>query len=151
MSHSKELEDLLNRAYRYALSLTHHADDAFDFVQNAYLKILEKQKPLVISYFILTIRNLFIDNKRKEKLRFAWATKSFQEDSYEATFTVEPYLEKILSELPEKNREIIFLSIVEEYTAQEIADLMKTPRGTILSILHRTKLKLKEQLTEKPH
>ena len=39
--------------------------------------------------------------------------------------------------------------IVEEYTAQEISDLMNIPRGTILSILHRTKQKLKVQLTEK--
>ena len=147
----ENLEKLLNRAYRYALSLTHSQDDAFDLVQNAYLKILEKEKPLLISYFFPTIRNLFIDNKRREKLQFNLSSKLFQEDIQEPIFTTEPYLEKIISQLPSRNREIIFLSIVEEYTAKEIATLMDIPRGTILSVLHRTKEKLKEQLREKSH
>lgn len=146
---SKELEDLLNRSYRYALSLTHHEDDAYDLVQSSYLKLLEKNKPVVISYLIPTVRNLYIDHKRKDKLRISWSVKSNQRDVQEPLFHGEPFLEKKLLELSDKNREIIFLSIVEEYTAQEIADLLSIPRGTILSILQRTKQKLKVQLTEK--
>ncbi len=148
MVYSKELEELLNRGYRYALSLTHNKDDAFDLVQNTYLKLVEKSKPLIISYLITTIRNQYIDNKRKENLRFKWQNKKNQETSYEPNFTVEPFLERILSELSPKEREIIFLSIVEEYTAKEIADVMTIPRGTILSILSRTKQKLKLKLKE---
>lgn len=149
MAKSKELEDLLNRAYRYALSLTHHSDDAFDLVHGAYLKILENQKPLVLPYLISSVRNSFIDKKRKEKLEMNWMRSSNQDTSHEPLFPGEPILEKMIKELPSKNREIVFLSIVEEYTAQEISDLMNIPRGTILSTLHRTKQKLKEQLTEK--
>ena len=149
MACPKELQDLLNRAYRYALSLTHNKDDAFDLVQNSYLKLIEKHKPLIISYLITTIRNLYIDNKRKETLKFNWVNKFRQNTIYEPLFSVEPYLDKLLSELPNKNREIIFLSIVEEYTAQEISNLLDIPRGTILSILSRTKQKLKVQLVEK--
>ncbi len=148
MVYSKELEELLNRGYRYALSLTHNKDDAFDLVQNTYLKLVEKSKPLIISYLITTIKNQYIDNKRKENLRFKWQNKKNQETSYEPNFTVEPFLERILSELSPKEREIIFLSIVEEYTAKEIADVMAIPRGTILSILSRTKQKLKLKLKE---
>jgi RNA polymerase sigma-70 factor (ECF subfamily) len=149
MAYSKEFEDLINRSYRYALSLSRNENDAFDLVQSSYLKLLEKDKPLIISYLITTIRNLYIDHKRKEKLKLSWITKFTQKDTYEPLFTVEPILEKLLSQLPDRNLEIIFLSIVEEYTAQEISDLMNIPRGTILSILHRTKQKLKVQLTEK--
>jgi RNA polymerase sigma-70 factor, ECF subfamily len=149
MANSNELEELLNRGYRYALSLTNNNDDAFDLVQNAYIKIVEKGKPLIISYLIITIKNLFIDTKRKEKLRFKWFKTTSKTTIYHPNFTVEPYLEKILALLPVKNREIIFLSIVEEYTAQEIADLMNIPRGTILSILSRTKQKLRLKLKEK--
>ena len=149
MAYSEELEDLLNRGYRYALSLTHNKDDAFDLVQSTYLKLLEKSKPLVISYLIATLRNLYIDNKRREGLKLKWQNQTSKTTSYEPNFTVEPFLEKILSELPVREREIIFLSIVEEYTAQEISDLMNIPRGTILSILSRTKQKLKTKLEEK--
>ncbi len=143
-----ELHEILNRGYRYALSLTNNEDDSFDLVQSSYLKIIEKNKPLIISYLITTIRNLFIDSKRKEKLKLNWIKKVTPKTSFKAKFTTEPYLERVLSELPVRDREILFLSILEEYTAQEISDLMKIPRGTILSILSRTKQKLKVQLNE---
>lgn len=149
MDSSKELEDLLNRAYRYALSLTHHENDAYDLVQSSYLKLVEKNKPLIISYLITTIKNLYIDQKRKANVKRSWMNKFKPKTKHEPVFSVEPYLEKIIFELPVKNREILFLSIVEEYTAQEIADLLNMPRGTVLSILHRTKQKLKKQLQEK--
>ena len=149
MACSKELEDLLNRAYRYALSLTHNENDAFDLVQSSYLKLVEKGKPLLISYLITTIKNLNIDHKRREKVKRSWLEELNIKTKYEPLFSVEPFLEKILYALSDKNREILFLSIVEEYTAQEIADTLNIPRGTVLSILHRTKQKLKLQLTEK--
>ncbi len=145
----KDLDDLLNQAYRYALSLTLNENDAFDLVQNSYLKLVEKRKPLIISYFIITIRNQFIDDRRKQKVKWDWLSKLHPSTSYEPNFTVEPYLEKVLSELNVKEREIIFLSVVQEYTAQEISDLMTIPRGTVLSILHRMKLKMKNKLKEK--
>jgi RNA polymerase sigma-70 factor (ECF subfamily) len=36
----------------------------------------------------------------------------------------------------------LYLAVVEGYTAEEIAELTSRPRGTILSLLHRTKAKL---------
>lgn len=75
MTYSIELEKLLNRAYRYALSLTHNKDDAFDLVQNTYLKLVKKNKPLLISYFITTLRNQFIDDIRRDKLKLNWLKK----------------------------------------------------------------------------
>ncbi len=145
---SEELNELLNRAYRYSLSLTNNKDDAFDLVQDTYLKLYQKNKPLVISYFITSLRNKFIDNKRKEKTENNYLNIRLTE-SENPSFTPEPYLERLLLELKKRDGEIIFLSIVEEYTAQEISDLMNIPRGTILSILARTKKKLKRKLEEK--
>ena len=43
-------------------------------------------------------------------------------------------------------REDEVLAIVEGYTAHEIADMTQRPRGTILSLLHRTKEKLRNLL-----
>lgn len=149
MVYSEKTDELLNRGYRYALSLTYHHDDAFDLVQGSYLKIVEKNKPLIISYLITTIRNQFIDEKRRDKIRLKWEKQLSNKDGYEQGIGVEPVLEKLLSTLPPRNREILFLSIVEEYTAQEISDLMSIPRGTVLSILSRTKKKLHADLQEK--
>ena len=149
MVYSKELEDLLNQGFRYAWSLTHDGDDAFDLVQTSYLKLLEKGKPLVASYLVRTIRNLHIDQKRKEKLKISWInSKKNSAKSYEIKVSAEPCLEKALGTLPSSTREILFLSIVQEYSAREISDLLKIPRGTILSTIHRAKKKLNEVLKE---
>ncbi|MEQ9265672.1 MAG: RNA polymerase sigma factor [Balneolaceae bacterium] len=150
MADSDETDELLNRGYRYALSLTLHHDDAFDLVQDSYVKLVEKKKPLVISYLITTIRNQFIDEKRRHKVRLKWEKNLSDKDtSYEPGGEVEPVLERLLSTLEPKKREILFLAIVEEYTAQEISDLMSIPRGTVLSTLSRTKKKLQVELQEK--
>lgn len=148
MAQTTELEHILNQGFRYALSLTANEEDAYDLVQNSYLKILEKEKPLVISYLIRTIRNGFIDKKRKDRFQLNWFSQQKGKEIQEPNYGVEPYLEKILNQLPTKKREIIFLAIVQEYTAQEIADLMEIPRGTVLSILHRTKKELREKMQE---
>ncbi len=139
---TEELKELLNRAYRYSLSLTNNDDDAFDLVQDTYLKLIQKNKPLVISFFITSLRNKYIDNIRKEKTKNNYSKNTRLDLGYSPNFTTEPYLEKLLLELKTRDREIIFLAVVEEYTAQEIADLINIPRGTILSILARTKEKL---------
>jgi len=149
MAYSKDLEELLNRAYRYSLSLSHNEDMAFDMVQNAYLKICEEKKPLIISYLITTIRNSFIDQKRKQKTKFKWLNSIKFKKSYEPTANVEPNLEKLLAKLKDRDREILLLAVVEEYTAKEIGELLDMPRNTILTILSRTKKKLKSQLQEK--
>ena len=148
MAYSSELEDMLNQGFRYALSLTGDEDEAYDLVQSGYLKILEKNKPLVVSYLIRIIRNAHVDKKRREKYRMRWAVRTKADKSYEQELGGEPYLEKVLAEFPERNREIMFLAIVQEYTAQEIADLIGLPRGTVLSILHRTKNRLREKMQE---
>lgn len=149
MAYSKDLEDLLNRGYRYSLSLTHNEDLAFDLVQSAYLKICEENKPLIISYLIATIRNSFIDQKRKEKTKLKWLNSISFKKSYSLPHSVEPVLDRLLAKLKERDREILLLSIVEEYTAKEIGELLGMSRNTVLTILSRTKKKLKSQLEEK--
>lgn len=149
MTNSEELEALLNRGYRYSFSLTHNEDSAFDLVQSAYLKICEEKKPLIISYLIVTIRNKFIDQKRKEKTKFKWFKSTNIKDSFTPGNSVEPTLDRLLLKLKERDREILLLSVVQEYTAKEIGELLDMPRNTILTILSRTKTKLKSQLQEK--
>ena len=149
MAASQELEDLLNRGYRYSFSLTHDEDQAFDLLQNAYLKICESNKPLIISYLITTIRNSHIDLTRKKKTRLKWLNSISFKKSYNQSIGVEPTLDKLLKQLKTRDREILWLATVEEYTAKEIADLLDMSRNTVLTILSRTKKKLKSQLEDK--
>lgn len=49
-----------------------------------------------------------------------------------------------LSELPLKNRQIVWLSEVEEFTYREIAERLDIPMGTVMSRLHRGRQMLRE-------
>jgi len=56
-------------------------------------------------------------------------------------------LQSALATLRVREREALFLSVIEGYTAQEIAELTLSSRGTILSLIHRARQKLNQRLT----
>ena len=141
----------LNTLYRYGLSLSHHEAIAYDLLQDAleyYLQQTQKiHKPM--AYIRQTMRNRYIDQLRRQQC--------FQEEEWHDTLdnTVEidfHNLEKIYIErelldtlwgkLTVLEREMLHLWAVEEYTTQEISEILHTPRGTILSRLHRLRKKL---------
>ena len=55
---------------------------------------------------------------------------------------------KPLSQLRSEEREAIYLQVVQGYTAAEAAELMERPRGTVLSLIHRGKARLRMLLRD---
>ncbi len=55
-------------------------------------------------------------------------------------------LEWALATLRPVEREPLFLSAVEGFTAREIGELTDRPRGTVLSLIHRAKGKMRAAL-----
>ena len=53
---------------------------------------------------------------------------------------------RALQELPESFRVAIYLADIEGYPYKEVAEIMGTPLGTVMSRLHRARAKLREQL-----
>jgi len=139
------LEPLLQRGYRYALSLTHDASKAEDLLHDAVVSLLRKRKLAEPAYLIATIRNRFVDLYRRERLIVMHPLDDREEeaaDSNDSPIDAE-FLEQALGSLRPPEREAMYLSCVEDYTAQEIADLTGRPRGTVLSMIHRARHKLR--------
>ena len=66
-----ELNDLLQRAFRYALSLTHDREWAEELVQDACLSIVRGNGPWRVQYMIVIIRNRHIDLcRRRQAIKF---------------------------------------------------------------------------------
>ena len=151
MTDESQLKDLLQRGYRYALSLTHEPDQAEDLVQDAALSISRRGGPWNMPFLITIIRNRFIDVYRRKKLVPFESLDEVAYDTYVDDSLPEPvdhdHLDAILGGLKPSEREILYLSAVEEYTTAEIAEMTGRPRGTVLSLLHRTKLKLRKRLS----
>ncbi len=150
------IDALLESGYRYAFSLTHDPAEADDLLQDACLAILGAGGRWGRPYLFATIRNRFIDRYRRNRrilfVSLEAGAESF--DAGESPWTpgdvfLNGQLDRALGSLRAEEREALFLAVVEGYTAEEIGELTSRPRGTILSLLHRAKAKLRELLEKK--
>ena len=146
--------DLVDAAFRYAFSLTHHRHDAEDLVQQACMRVMRtKGNVIEKGYLFVTIRNLFRDScRRKSTVSFI----SLDEEQSRGDLALHRIdsqldLESMLSTLSSDDRELLYLNCIEGFTAQEISDLTGHPRGTILSQLARTKRKLSDRFRTPSH
>lgn len=162
-SRNEELSDLVQRGYRFAYSLTHNAGRADDLVQDAWLAVLRASGPWTIEYLFRTIRSRFVDRCRREAivtfepLDFDMDGSDFRFKALDATTDGDGEYEPVsggmadaLARLRPEERAALYLSAVEDYTAQQIADFFGWPRGTVLSLIHRARLKLQQWVPTRP-
>ncbi|YCM46111.1 RNA polymerase sigma factor [Verrucomicrobiaceae bacterium 227] len=139
-------EEYVQQGFRFALSLANDRHEAEDLVQQACLKIIAKKGRISSrSYLLTTIRNLFYDKMRRQKLIAFESLDSMENPLPAASRTqlgVKLDLEASLNRLSVEEREVIFLNCVEGYTAAEMAPMLGKPRSTVLNILSRAKAKL---------
>lgn len=146
----------LNQLYQYSYSLTNHPEDAYDLLQTGLEKYLKQTNTNIeykIAYLRQIIRNQFIDDQRRIK-RIPF--ESLEADKLHSTLAIDTAsLEQIvMSEqqvaiiwktLTTSEREILYLWAIEGYTAKQISDETNVPRGTILSKIHRLKIKINQE------
>ena len=145
------LAAILERGYRYALALTHDESRAEDLLHDAVVAVLRRRPLNEAGYLLTTIRNRFIDLYRRERLVVMQPLDESGDEALLALDTPDPtldpeLLEQALGTLRPPEREAIYLAGVEQYTAQEIADLTGRPRGTVLSLIHRARRKLRSYM-----
>ena len=136
--------------FRYGFSLTHDEDTAYDLLQDA-LEISLRKAPdnadAATRYVQRIMRNRFIDQYRRDHRH---PTVSFDDKQpvvidprvLEDIVIAEHEVESIMAMLEPLERELLFLWAVEGCTAQEIAERTDSPRGTVLSRIHRLRQKI---------
>ena len=154
-----DLEDLLHRGFRYALSLCHDESLSEDLVQDACMKIVSNKKNWSKGLLFTIIRNRFIDLYRHSKKLHIHSVEedkgkkrsmdwSVKRDTETDIANMEA-LDWALSRIRHDQREALYLSVVEGYTAQEISQLIDAPRNTVLSHIHRARKKLASLLSQR--
>lgn len=149
----------LNTLFRYGIALCNNESDAYDLLHYAIEKYL--QQPVTpepgadsrtqahnqdLAYVRTIMRHRFIDDHRKST-RFPEqpyddnSLVSINESPLDDIVIAQLDLEIIWKKLSVTERELLFYWAVEGRTAQEIAQQTDTPRGTILSRLHRIREK----------
>ena len=150
----QEILDSKGLLYRLALQILHNQQDAEDAVSGFYLKVLEKKNQFskydnLKGALIRSMKNHCI-NLLKLKKRF----HSLEEVPAElSSRTHEPILDderlilvqKIINKLPEKQKIMIHLRMVEGYTMMQIAEIMEEKVNTVEVSISRARKKIRAE------
>lgn len=142
----------IDTVFRVALGYTKNVTDAEDIVQDVFLKLLKEKKSFDSEDHIRHWLIRVTVNEGKKWHRSPWRRHvSYEEAIAALPETAAEKSKDILRaviELPVKYRMPIYLYYYEEYSTQEIADILKIPKGTVCTYLSRGREMLKLQLME---
>ncbi len=161
----------IDQLYAAGLRMTRNPSDAQDLVQETYVKAFAAFRQFTQGtnlkawlYRILT--NTFINGYRKKQREPYQGTidelEDWQMGGAESTTAMasrsaeaeaidhlpDSAVKDALQSLPEDFRLAVYFADVEGFSYQEIADMMKSPIGTVMSRLHRGRRMLRELLAD---
>ena len=160
-----------DQLYAGAMRLAKNPADAADLVQETYLKAYQsfhqfEQGTNLKAWLFRILTNTYINLYRKrqkaglqegldelEDWQLGEAGSLTQSTTRSAEAEAidrlpDAVIRDALNSLPEERRMVIYLADVEGFSYQQIADIMDTPVGTVMSRLHRGRQELRELLAD---
>ncbi|HZZ64584.1 MAG TPA: sigma-70 family RNA polymerase sigma factor [Candidatus Baltobacteraceae bacterium] len=156
------IEQYGKATYNFAYRLTHNEADARDLTQEAFIRVYRAWRSFqpgtsFLSWVYRIVTNLYRDELRRKKGRYQ---DEIPEDNVPQTVggerplavtPIEDYVEaqlgeglaRSLEQLSPEQRQVIVLADIEEYSYQEIAEIMGCSIGTVRSRLHRARALLR--------
>lgn len=142
-------------AYRYAVSLLHNPAEAEDLVQDLYEKLWRRRLLLRQSGFrslvLTSTRNMALDCLRERERRRL--ITDIGEATGQGVELKEPsdevaIIKRIISSLPDREREVIHLRDVEEMEFTDIADVVGSNVAAVRMAHSRARQRVREEFSK---
>jgi RNA polymerase sigma-70 factor (ECF subfamily) len=158
------IEQYGKATYNYAFRLTRNEADARDLTQEAFIRVYRAWRSFqpgtsFVAWVYRIVTNLHRDELRRkgryqEELPEDNAPQDYGGTRPLAVEPIEAYVEgqlgetvsKALEALPYDQRQVVILADIEEYSYQEIAEIVGCSIGTVRSRLHRARNQLRRQI-----
>ncbi len=144
-------ETYIDTVFRVAFHYLRSRQEAEDVTQNVFLKLLKEKRVFESDSHVKNWLIRVAINECKNLVRFRWWRMESYDD-YANTLAFDNPTQSDLFQavmaLPKKYRLPIYLHYYEEYTTQEIGEILKTPKNTVCTNLKRGRELLKKNLQE---
>jgi RNA polymerase sigma-70 factor (ECF subfamily) len=147
-----------SKLYRFALRMMNSNSEAEDVVQEVLIKLWQQREKLcqianVEAWSIRLTRNASIDKIRTRKMTESTdvllnvaTNQPSPEDLTRRTETFD-WVKKAMANLPEKQRAVMHLRDIEEYSYQEIAEALDIPLNQVKVNLSRARKQVRQYLS----
>jgi RNA polymerase sigma-70 factor (ECF subfamily) len=148
---------LLPRLRRFALTLTRNPDDGDDLVQLSVERALSRlhrwnEGTRLDSWMFKIMQNLWIDELRSRRSRgqiepdfdLDVLPGSDGREAMDARLTLQDTLAAVMA-LPEEQRAVMLLVVVEGFSYRDAAEVLEVPIGTVMSRISRARLTLDQK------
>jgi RNA polymerase sigma-70 factor (ECF subfamily) len=152
--HKEYSRSIRNFIYYKSGNLEH----AEDIVQEAFVKLWENCKKVAVdkakSFLYTVSQRLFLNSVRHEKVQLNFIKESVSKDNHEDPSYImrekefKDYLEKAISELSEKQREVFLMNRIDKMSYEEIATSLDISVKAVEKRMHNALFTLKEKVKE---
>jgi len=145
---------LKDKLYRFANRFLEQSDDAYDLVQEVMLKLWEQRGQLtqlnsIEAFAMQMVRNMAynkIDKLGRQAKYLQQLPTDIQQEQY-PSLTKELIL-KMIDQLPEKQRLVMYLRDIEEYEIVDIAEVAGLEENAVRVNLSRARTTVRLNLTK---